>query len=446
MSNTTTIMFVDDDPTAGKLLRRFCESTDYEYQGFRDPREALTHFQKQGADVIISDLRMPEMSGLELLQHIRQQDQEVPFIVITAHSTLESAIEALRLGATDFLKKPFDMDELLLLVGKTLEHSRLKRENILLRRQLKREQSDFGMIGASPVIQQLQATIEKIADIPCNVIIQGESGTGKELVARAIHNLGSKAGRPLVTVDCGALNETLLESELFGHEKGAFTGANQARPGLLVTASGGTVFLDEIGNISDAMQIKLLRAIQEQQVTRVGSVRPVDIDVRFLVASNQDLETLVGEGKFRADLYHRLNVIKLFVPPLRERSEDIPLLTQYFVEHFAEKYQRDISGFDAASKAWLLKQSWPGNIRELCNLIERHVVLASEPELVIDTSNDTRTGDAQVTEDEPTLAELERRYILKVLDKSGGNRQQAASILGIDKSTLWRRLQQYNQE
>ena len=277
------------------------------------------------------------------------------------------------------------------------------------------------------------------------MIIRGESGTGKELAARAIHTLGPAPDTPFIVVDCGALSDTLLESELFGHEKGAFTGASAMKRGLFEVARGGTVFLDEIGNISEAMQVRLLRVIQERQITRVGGVRPIDVDVRCLVATNADLQAMVREGGFRADLFHRLNVVTVTMPPLRERREDIPALLQHFVSHFAAEYGRDVVGFDAASVRRLERYPWPGNVRELRNLVERHVVLADQPMMRLEgLPDDTgETAVAAVTDNLPTLAELEWRYIQQVLQHCDGNRGRAAALLGIDKSTLWRKLERY---
>ena len=443
MNEEYTLLFVDDDPTAGELLQRFCEGTVYKSRIFYDPREALDFFMEEGADVIITDLQMPGMNGMELLGEIRSQDCEVPVIIITAHTTISNAIEALRLGASDFLKKPFDMEELLLLVDKTMERMRLRKENRILRTQLEDEKSTQDIIGHSQALQDVFHTIKKVANVRCNVIIEGESGTGKELAARAIHNLSQVSDRPFVIIDCGALSGTLLESELFGHERGAFTGATCAKQGLLQVATGGTVFLDEIGNISDAMQVKLLRGIQEQQITRVGGVKPIDIDVRFLVASNQVLEDMVKEGRFRADLFHRINVVKIVMPPLRERTEDIPLLIKHFVDIFAKRYNREITGFDSSSIKKLEQYGWPGNVRELRNLVEHHVVLADGAELKVDYLPDSSTSEDTLDDDFPTLADLEKRYIKKVMDHFDGNRKMVAEALGIDKSTLWRKLQQY---
>ena len=301
------------------------------------------------------------------------------------------------------------------------------------------------MVGKSDALKEVQRVIEKIADIRCNVIIEGESGTGKELVARAIHDHSQDADQPFVVIDCGAMTESLLESELFGHEKGAFTGAAHSKKGLLETASGGTVFLDEICNISDAMQVKLLRVVQEGQLTRLGSVQPIHVDLRFVAATNQNMEQMISEGRFREDLYHRLNVIKITMPPLRQRQEDIPLLAQHFVEEFAHRYARDVSSFDPASMQRLYDYHWPGNIRELRNVIERHVALADHEPMTLgslgaDNALDESSSTAPQTSDWPTLKELEDRYIQQVLAYTEGNREQAATLLGINKSTLWRKL------
>jgi len=437
------ILFVDDDPKAGELMLRFSEGADYVCTVHHSPLEALEDFRQQGADMVVSDLSMPQMNGTELLAAVREINGEVPFVIITGYSSVDNAIEALRLGASDFIKKPFDMDELRLLIEKTLSHQRLEQENRLLRRQIKDEQQRYHMVGKAPAIQAVYKVIDKIADVRCNVIIEGESGTGKELAARAIHTQSQFADRPFIVIDCGALTDTLLESELFGHEKGAFTGAMQAKKGLLETATGGSVFLDEIGNISEAMQTKLLRVVQEQQVVHVGGVTPIDIDVRFIVATNQDLERMVAEGSFRADLYHRLNVVKIHMPALRERREDIPTLVQTFIEQFAGRYHREVEGFDADSMQRLLQYDWPGNIRELRNLVERYVALAEQPQLQLDEKLEVPEQRSGMFSDEPSLGELERRYIMYLLDKYDGNREQMANTLGINKSTLWRKLKQY---
>ena len=447
MPDQPRILFVDDDPTAGDLFARFTRRSPFDVAVHHNPLDALADFREQGAQLIVTDLSMPEMNGIELLRSIRDINDTVPVIIITGYSTVDNAIDALRLGATDFIKKPYDMEELLLQVERTLETEALKRENRLLKRQLKDEKLRYRMIGNSPAIKTIYAIIDKVADIRCNVIIEGESGTGKELVARAIHDQGPDADKPFIVIDCGALTDTLLESELFGHEKGAFTGATHSKQGLLEAASGGTVFLDEICNISDAMQTKLLRVVQEQQVTRVGGIKPIDIDVRFIVATNRNLEKMVAQGEFRADLYHRLNVVKIQLPALRERRDDIPALVSSFIDEMNARYHRDIEGFDAASMERLREYDWPGNVRELRNLVERHIALADGKTLHLqDELVDSLTAGDAIDGDQPDLYLLEKRYILKLLDRFNGNREQTARTLGINKSTLWRKLQQYEKE
>ncbi|OYY75429.1 MAG: sigma-54-dependent Fis family transcriptional regulator [Gammaproteobacteria bacterium 28-57-27] len=447
--NKQRIIFVDDDPRAGELFSRFARSEAFDVEVFRSPQTALGVIKQRPAPaLVISDLKMPGMSGIELLQAVRTHHPKLPFILITGYSTMDDAIEALRLGATDFIKKPFDMDELLKLVREQLDRTP---------KPAQATQRYGGMLGNSAPIRAVYKIIEKIHDVRVNVMIEGESGTGKELAARAVHNLSDFADKPFVVIDCGAITGSLLESELFGHEKGAFTGAHQTKRGLLEVATGGTLFLDEIGNISDAMQTKLLRVVQEQQVTRVGGITPIDIDVRFVVASNRELSALVELGQFRHDLYHRLNVVKLRMPSLRERREDIPDLVQHFLREFAERYHRDVTGFDAESMQHLVNAAWPGNVRELKNLIERHVALAEQPLLHIDriAQQATQTSSSApeihfkelcIDADSPTLEELERRYILKTLHRLEGNRENTARTLGINKSTLWRKLQGFEIE
>jgi len=436
------ILFVDDDPNAGELMLRFSEEACYSCTVFRVPEMALEHFKNEGADLIVSDLRMPKMSGIELLHAVREHAPDVPFIIITGYANIDDAINALRLGASDFIKKPFDMDELQILIEKTLDHHSLLKENLFLKRQLNTTQSSFGMIGSADNMQHVYQVIQKISDIRCNVIIQGESGTGKELAARAVHFESQFADKPFVVIDCGSLTDTLLESELFGHEKGSFTGAEKAKQGLLEVASGGTVFLDEIGNISDAMQTKLMRVIQEKQIMRVGGVKPIDIDVRFIVASNKDLERMAMANEFRHDLFHRLNVVKLTMPALREHRDDIPLLTQHFIKIYAKNFQRAVTGFDAASMKKLIAHDWPGNVRELQNLIERSIALADSSIMKLEEISSLRSTDT-IDSDLPSLDELEKRYIFKLLDRFDDSRDKTAETLGINKSTLWRKLQQY---
>jgi DNA-binding NtrC family response regulator len=438
------VLFVDDDEKAGELFLRFCKEVEFEPHIFQRPEKALEFLGHRNAAVVVTDLSMPGMDGLELMQQIQKIDPDTAMIMISGYATVDSAIRAMKLGAVDFLKKPYDMDHLIGTINRCIRTGQLSRENRLLKRQLSHTREYLGMVGQSAALKEVQAVIEKIADIRCHVIIEGESGTGKELVARAIHEHSQDADKPFVVIDCGAMTESLLESELFGHEKGAFTGAAHSKKGLLETASGGTVFLDEICNISDAMQVKLLRVVQEGQLTRLGSVQPVEVDLRFVAATNQNLEQMIEQGLFREDLYHRLNVIKVSMPPLRKRQEDIPLLVQYFIHEFAERYSREVTSFDPASMQRLYEYGWPGNIRELRNVIERHVALADHDPMTLDQLG---VGEAEPRQDRtaesgdwPSLRELESRYIQQVLEHTHGNREQAADLLGINKSTLWRKL------
>ncbi len=439
-----TVYFVDDDPRAGELFQRFCQMADIDVIPFQDPQAALEAFSNQPCELLISDLKMPGMDGIELLSRIRQIDTELPVILITGFSTVDTAIEALRLGASDFIKKPYDPEELVNQVKLLLDNRRLRRENRQLKAALDSETST--LIGASAAMQRLKALVRKLASIRCNVIIEGESGVGKELVARDLHQLGPWNNRPFVVIDCGALTDNLLESELFGHEKGAFTGADRKRIGRLQAASGGTVFLDEIGNISDAMQIKLLRVVQEQKVTPVGATRPVSIDVRFIVASNRNLESMVAAGEFRHDLFHRLNVMQVRIPPLRERLDDLPLLVEHFIAEFNQRYQRHARGFTDDAMRQMRAYAWPGNVRELRNVVERHVALQEEEWLALNFPLDSsapKPDETAIDADLPDLATLERRYILKLLELNQHNRKLTARQLGINPTTLWRKLQSY---
>jgi DNA-binding NtrC family response regulator len=448
-----TLIIIDDEPKAGRLMARYL-GDNYHCQTFIDPLIALDYFNQHTVDLVITDMQMPNMTGTEVLTQIRAVNQQIPVIIITAYSTVDNTIEVLRLGATDFVKKPFDMEELKLTIDKALNIAGLTAENSHLKQQLKDKQAQddrYQLIGSGGNMQQIYDIIDKISDIRCHVIIEGESGTGKELVARAIHFQSQSADKPFIVIDCGALTDNLLQSELFGYEKGAFTGAHKQKKGLLETASGGTLFLDEICNISDNMQTKLLRVVQEQQVIRVGGLKAIDIDVRFVVATNQPMDKMMQENKFRHDLYHRLNVINIQVPPLRDRLEDIPLLSEKMLKHFTTKYKRNIKGFDRSSLTLLTHYHWPGNVRELSNIVERAVALSDKKilhldELPIILSVPHSSDQQAIDYDQPTLAELEKRYIFKLLATQHNNREQTATILGVNKSTLWRKLKEYHQE
>lgn len=446
MTANPLIYFVDDDPKAADLFKRFCRNASFDVQPFRSPVVALEACKQRLPDLLISDLKMPEMSGIELLGVVRELDANLPTIIITGFSTVDDAVEALRLGVTDFIKKPYDIEELLNQVELLLDNRKLKQENLQLREALHQEDFTPTLIGESEPMRLLKKTISNLASVRCNVIVFGESGTGKELIARDLHRLGPDSDKPFTVIDCGALADNLLESELFGYEKGAFTGADRQHIGKLEQSSGGTVFLDEIGNISDAMQTRLLRVIQEQEICRIGGHDIIRIDVRFVAASNRDLGTLVQNGKFRHDLYHRLNVITIQAPPLRERSKDIILLARHFASVFALRHSQKMPALDAANLEYLTGYSWPGNVRELKNAIERFIILGElnlEQEGHISGTgvNVSVENGASIDADLPDLRTLEQRYIQKVLDIHQNNREKTASVLGINKSTLWRKLQ-----
>ncbi len=447
------LLFVDDDPVTCSVMQRHCDRCDIQCKTYQSGQEAIDEVNNTGADLVITDLRMPGMTGFELLGKLREIDEDMPVLVMTGYSSVENAVEAMKLGATDFIKKPFDFKELKLIIERTQQSVKLKDENRLLKRQLRQDRNRFGMIGDTPVMKSLFATIDKVSDVRCNVIIEGESGTGKELVARALHDCGPDSDAPFVVIDCGALTETLLESELFGHEKGAFTGASQRKRGLMEQASGGTLFLDEISNISDAMQVKLMRAIENQRVTRVGSTEPIAIDIRIIAASNRDLAAMVANGDFRHDFYHRLNVVNIHVPPLNDRREDIPSLVEHFLGEFSERYDRRVQGFDPVSMRHLYEHDWHGNVRELRNVVERCIILADSPVLSWPEAGrlpsipkqEESDGMRFPEEDFVSLEKLEQEYIRHVLEHAGGKKTRAAQILGIDKTTLWRKLRRYEE-
>jgi DNA-binding NtrC family response regulator len=446
------ILFVDDDPVTGRVMKRQCGNVGYQCNIYQSARDGFEYFKTEGADLIITDLRMPEMNGFELLNAVRDVDPEIPVLVMTGYSSVENAVEAMKAGATDFIKKPFDFEELKLLLDRTMQSVRLKEENRFLKERLKDESDRFGMIGKAPVMEKLYNTVEKVAGVDCNVVITGESGSGKELVARALHDYSPRRDHgPFVVIDCGALPETLLESELFGHEKGAFTGATHRKRGLMEQANGGTLFLDEMCNIPDAMQVKLMRAIEAQKIIRVGGVEEIPIDLRIVAASNRNLEQMVAEGRFRHDFYHRLNVVNIHVPSLNERREDIPRLVEQFLREFSHRYNRDVSGFDQPSMQRLIHADWTGNIRQLKNIVERCVILADSELLHWDDPAQQQDEEDILTlfyhDDEfVSLDELEKRYIRHVLHHCEGKKVKAAELLGIDKTTLWRKLQRYEQD
>jgi two-component system response regulator AtoC len=440
MAQRSRILVVDDDPASRDLLRKVLATEGHQVIQAADGREALAELSRQPADLVVSDIRMPDVDGVQLLEKMREAAPDVPVILVTAFGDVEGAVDAIRRGAFDYLAKPYDVDAIRLLVRRALAQSALVSENRELRRQVRDKYRLEGIVGRSESMLQVFKTAARVAQSEATVLIEGESGTGKEQVARAIHGASRRAEGPFVAVDCGAIAEGVLESELFGHARGAFTGAQTSRRGLFEEASRGTLFLDEMGDVGPALQARLLRALQEGEIRRVGANEPIPVDVRVLAATNKDLARLVKDGKFREDLYYRINVVNIRLPPLRERREDIPLLA----EHFAAKHGRaEGAAITAEARELLLAHDWPGNVRELENVIARALALNPSGLVTPDDLPDRLRGlppgvPPLGSTDRPTLEEVERRYAARVLSETGGNKTRAAEILGIDRKTLYR--------
>jgi DNA-binding NtrC family response regulator len=445
----TSILIAEDEDLMRAILTRLLEEAGYRVVAVSNAEEALERFASEDIAVTLTDIRMTGMDGLALLDHIKSIDSEALVVVMTAYSSVDSAVAALRKGAYDYITKPFVNEDLLQSVKNALRQRELFRENRSLRRELDRRYSFSEIIGTSPALQAVFRLVEKVAATSTSILIQGESGTGKELIARAIHHNSPRAERPFVAVNCGAIPETLLESELFGHTKGAFTGAVTNKLGLFRSAEGGTVFLDEVGEISAAMQVRLLRALQEHEVVPLGSSSAISFDARIICATNRDLEKEVSEGRFREDLFYRLNVIEIYLPPLRERREDIPLLARSFITRTAHEQQRDEKPIEPAAMSALINYPWPGNIRELQNAIERAFTLSNDeidldslPPRVRDAASPMPMRDPDGLR--PTLEEIERRHIFETMASVNQDKARAANILGIDLSTLYRKLKRYD--
>lgn len=444
------VLVIDDEDSIRDYLSMMLEREGYEVASADDGPEALKLNKQSSFDVVITDIQLPGMSGIDILSAFRSADPSIPVIIVTGHGSQESAIEALNLGAFYYLLKPVSNEELKQVVRNALEIRRLRDEKVDLERALKGG-GEREMIGDSAGMASVFNLINRVAQTSSTVFLKGESGTGKELVARAIHERSTRADQRFVSINCGALPETLLESELFGHVKGSFTGAIRDKRGLFVVAEGGTFFLDEVSETSPAIQVKLLRVLQEREVVPVGGTKPTKVDVRVIAATNTDLERAIDEGRFRPDLYYRLNVIPIEIPPLRDRREDIPLLVNHFIDKLAGGGKRVAD--DAMDI--LTSYEWPGNVRELENIIERAIILADGPEVTAESLNvsifpermrrQARTG-AAATElgvSGISLDELERLYLLQTLEETGWKKKQAAETLGINPSTLYRKLQRY---
>lgn len=442
------ILVVDDQRSMCDLLETALRLRGYEPRCCQSATEALEIVRDYDVDVVLTDVRMPGTTGLQLCEELHRTRPDIPVVVMTAFGSLETAVLAMRAGAYDFITKPVGLDVLGLTIGRAVERRELGQQVKLLTEKQTTNRPLANMLGESPAMQRIYEQLPRLAASDASVLITGESGTGKELVARSIHQLSPRADKPFVAINCAALTETLLESELFGHTRGAFTDARTDRKGLFLEAEGGTLLLDEMGDMPLAMQVKLLRALEENRLRPVGSDREIPFNVRLLAATHRDLEMAVEEERFRQDLYYRINVIQLHLPPLRARGTDVLLLAKHFVEKFATKSQRPIEGLDQAVAERLLAYSWPGNIRELRNVIERAVTLSRHnrltledlPEKIRDYRGNTMLIGGEDPNELVSIEEIERRYIAHVLKAVGNNQSQAAKILGVDRKTLYRKL------
>jgi DNA-binding NtrC family response regulator len=443
------ILLVEDEANMVRTLARILERKGYTVDTAPNGQIALERLAEGPVDVVITDLNMPVMDGMTLLREMQGRQLAPVTIVLTGHGTIQSAVEAMKLGAGDYLIKPCNPDELLIVVERQLETHHLRREVSRLKQQLRKYDRYGEIIGKSPLMQDIYRVIEAVSGNKSNVLLHGENGTGKELVARTIHSKSPLAERPFLAVNCGALAETLLESQLFGHRKGAFTGAVEDHDGVFQAAEGGTLFLDEISEIPLALQVKFLRAIQEKEVTPLGSTRPIQVDFRLIAATNRDLEEALHQGSFRTDLYYRLNVVSIDLPPLRDRREDIPLLVDHFVAEFSRSYGVEPKRVTPEAMGRIEAYSWPGNIRELQNVIERAFALSTDPVIgEHDLPPRLLAPPSGPTLGEPfseplPFDELEKLNILAALRKSGGNKNEAARLLQIDRQRLYRKIEKY---
>jgi len=441
MNGKANILIVDDEAVVRDSLRKWFSEEVYNVDTAASAKETLLKLPAERWDLALLDIKMPGMDGLELQRKMREAHPEIIIIIMTGYASVETAVQALKDGAYDYITKPFDPDDLTRVVHKALEHYRMKQENLRLRESLEELQA-VELVGQGAPMKRVLELIRTVAPTETTVLITGESGTGKELVARAIHNLSMRRYMPLVVIHCGALTETLLESELFGHEKGAFTGAHYRKKGKFEVAEGGTVFLDEISDISLKTQTDLLRVLQEKEITRVGGTQPLKVDFRAVAATNKDLEAKVRDGTFRPDLFYRLRVFEIPVPPLRDRREDIPLLADHFVRKYARAMNRPVMGVSKSALDLLMHYDWPGNVRELENAIERAMVIGHGPELQA-SDFPLQIGTAPQPAGGQALEDVERAHILRVLEACNWNQSMAARVLKIDRVTLYNKIKKY---
>lgn len=445
MKESARILVVDDEPMVCLSLVNWLKEENYFAHAVHDGPSAIQCVREENWDIILLDLKMPGMDGLQVLQQVKEIAPQTVVIMMTAYASISSSVQAMKEGAYDYIIKPLDVHELTLILKKIVERQELITENILLRKHLTERYKYENIIGKSNAIQAVFEMIRTVADTTATVLITGETGTGKELVARAIHANSPRRYSPFIAVSCAALPETLLESELFGYEKGAFTGAERTKKGRFELAHGGTLFLDEIGDISMKTQVKLLRVLQERCFRRLGGTESIDVDFRLISATNRDLSQAVKEGVFRSDLYYRLNVVNIHLPPLRERKEDIPLLAAHFLEKFNVEFNKKITRFEKRALDLMLEYYWPGNVRELENVVERAVVIGQGPEL---KAKDLPfcSADLPVESEPQTLEEVERMHILKTLGRHQWNISRAARALDIDRTTLHKKIAKFGLE
>jgi DNA-binding NtrC family response regulator len=444
--NPLRLAVIDDEPLALKQLRRILSRRGYAVEVFDDPVAALKHIDQAHVDIVLTDLRMPRVGGMDVLRHVKARQPQAEVILITGYASIDDAVAAVKQGAFYYIEKPISPDQLLSVIQRAADKISLQAINAQLKEELMKKEPARDILGVSPQIRELVKVIAKVARIDCNVLIQGESGTGKELVARAIHLGSERREHPFVGFNCGGFAEELVASELFGHEKGAFTGAHSLKPGLFEQAQGGTVFLDEVGEMSLSTQVKLLRLIQERKVQRVGGSKAVPLDFRLISATNKDLEREVGAGRFREDLFFRLKVVVIRTPPLRERPEDIPVFMDYFLNLYNLRYNKAIQGFSPEARDTLLSYSFPGNVRELEHIVCSAVAL-SETDIidVADLPEDLQVleVDAVACNELSTLEQTEKAHIVRVLEATNYSKVRAAEILGIPRTTLWRKIRKY---
>ncbi|MGB7067536.1 MAG: sigma-54 dependent transcriptional regulator [Syntrophobacteria bacterium] len=445
MKEDARVLVVDDEPMVCLALTNWLEEENYFAQAVEDGPQAVQAVREENWDIVLLDLRMPGMDGMEVLKQVKEIAPQTVVIMMTAYASIPGAVQAMQEGAYDYIVKPLDVDQLTLMLKRIVEHQQLITENILLRKRLTEQYEYEDIIGRSEAMQEVFSMIKAVTDTNATVLITGETGTGKELVARAIHSNSSQRYGPFVATSCGALPETLLESELFGYEKGAFTGADRTKKGRFELANEGTLFLDEVGDISMKTQIRLLRVLQEKSFTRLGGTEQIKVDVRLVSATNRDLVAAIEEGSFRSDLYYRLNVVSIQLPPLRERIDDVPLLAAHFINKYNVEFNKKFDRVDRKAMDLMMDYHWPGNVRELENVIERALVIDQGPQMMVKHLPFCNI-ESPLTEEPRSLQEVEKSHIEKMLQRNDWNIAKTARLLNIDRSTLHKKIKKFGLE